>query len=658
MTSPLVDNQQANEGYSETPFRSHVPEMSYNRLPLLIAGSLFLGSLILYLSTLAPSVVTLFDDSLEFQLVTYRLGIAHPTGYPLYTLLGKLFTFLPVGNIAYRVNLMSAVFGAATVSVLCLLIMQESRIVGPKAFDQQGSLRTSLPSYLGSLSGALFLAVSPVFWHQATIAEVYTLNAFFVATILLLAVIPLPTEQSQTRLLWLAFGVGLSLTHHRTMLLLLPAMAVYLLIIYKKEPFSSKTLVRSVLWGILPLLLYLYLPLRGHIGSLDGTYQNSWAGFWQHVSGGGYGTFIFDNPFGQEREATFYLKLLTDQFYTLLPGVAGLLWLILSRSRNILILTGLGFIIYFIFNVFYQVTDIEVFFIPIFVIWAVWSGVGAVWLLQTTIAVKHKVGSWLLTSLLLVYFGVAIGRSFSLNRSQVTESYTWQIHDYGLDILQQPLPQDKSVIAGILGEMTLVRYFQETEGLRNDVETIAADLEADRLAVVERSLNEGKAVYLTRELPGAGERWSLNAVGPLIRVHQEPVMQPPNISHKLERRVTDSIMLLGYEVSRPPHTGMGAAPVRLTLLWQATSVPARDLKVSARLLDAGREPVTGTDAVPVHFAYPTTAWRRGEIIMDVYDLILPVDAPQGSYQPLIIWYDPDQNAAEIGRVTLEAIWVE
>ena len=82
-----------------------------------MTGGLFIASLTLYIISLAPSVVTLFDDSLEFQLVTYQLGIAHPTGYPLYTILGKLFTLLPAGNVAYRVNLMSAVFGAAAVAL-------------------------------------------------------------------------------------------------------------------------------------------------------------------------------------------------------------------------------------------------------------------------------------------------------------------------------------------------------------------------------------------------------------------------------------------------------------------------------------------------------------------------------------------------------------
>jgi len=98
------------------------PRLRYTAI--LIAGMLFIAGLALYIATLAPSVVTIFDDSLEFQLITYQLGIAHPTGYPLYTLLGKLFTFIPVGNVAYRVNLMSAVFGAATVALTYLLILQ------------------------------------------------------------------------------------------------------------------------------------------------------------------------------------------------------------------------------------------------------------------------------------------------------------------------------------------------------------------------------------------------------------------------------------------------------------------------------------------------------------------------------------------------------
>jgi hypothetical protein len=95
----------------------------------------------------------------------------------------------------------------------------------------------------------------------------------------------------------------------------------------------------------------------------------------------------------------------------------------------------------------------------------------------------------------------------------------------------------------------------------------------------------------------------------------------------------------------------------LTLFWQTLASLSTDLKVSARLLTTTGEPIAVVDAIPVHFAYPTTAWRPGEIVTDVYDFELPLDTPPGSYTPLIIWYDPAQNAAEVGRVTLGSITV-
>ena len=218
-----------------------------------------------------------------------------------------------------------------------------------------------------------------------------------------------------------------------------------------------------------------------------------------------------------------------------------------------------------------------------------------------------------------------------------------------------PAPDEPAAIVGILGEMTLLRYFQQTLNRRPDFETVAADAEADRLAAVEKLLTEGKSVYLTRELPGAAERWSLSAAGPLIRVNPAPQTAPPDFSTPANQAVTSEIALLGYDVTRPPHTGQGLAPVRLSLFWQVINSIAVDLKVSVRLLNSTGESVAVVDAVPVHFAYPTTAWRPGEIIADVYDLNLPAGAPSGQYTALIIWYNPDQNAGEVGRIEVGPI---
>jgi hypothetical protein len=257
----------------------------------------------------------------------------------------------------------------------------------------------------------------------------------------------------------------------------------------------------------------------------------------------------------------------------------------------------------------------------------------------------------------LIIFVFIIIQIFQTTLPVLTARNTWQVHDYGLDMLQQPLPEHAAIV-GILGEMTLLRYFQQTENRRPDLETVAADGEADRLAAVEKLLAEGKAVYLTRELPGAPERWSLGAVGPLIRVYPQPAAAPGQMDFTVNQPVTPEISLLGYDISRPPQTGPGPAPVRLTLFWQVAAPVTASLKVSARLLNPAGEAVAAADAIPVHFAYPTSAWRPNETVTDVYDLRLPVNASPGSYTPLLIWYDPAQNAAEVGRIELEPVTVQ
>jgi prepilin signal peptidase PulO-like enzyme (type II secretory pathway) len=85
-------------------------------LPFLIG----ILSLALYVRTLAPSL--LYGDIAEFQTLSYTLGMTHPSGYPTQIIFGKLFTFLPFGDIAYRVNLMSAFFGALAVANVYLIV--------------------------------------------------------------------------------------------------------------------------------------------------------------------------------------------------------------------------------------------------------------------------------------------------------------------------------------------------------------------------------------------------------------------------------------------------------------------------------------------------------------------------------------------------------
>jgi len=181
-----------------------------------------LAAFSLYAYTAAPGIVTFFDDTLEFQTVAPAFGIAHPTGYPLYTIIGGIWThLLPIGTWAGRLNLFSALCAAITVGLV-------AAITARLATDRNGA-----PNPWAGLTAAICYGLGPVWWSQATVAEVYALHGLFVAAILATAIginQTLPNQQrfdQRMALLMLLFGLGL--THHRTILLLAPPVALYLL---------------------------------------------------------------------------------------------------------------------------------------------------------------------------------------------------------------------------------------------------------------------------------------------------------------------------------------------------------------------------------------------------------------------------------------------
>jgi hypothetical protein len=636
-------------------------ELLLRRRELFGGAVIFVGALALYWRTLAPSVATIFDDSLEFQVVCPTLGIAHPTGYPLYTLLGKFFTLIPIGDAAYRVNLMSAFFAAFTVVLIYLIV------------------RVLTDNSLSALFASLAMAVSPVFWSQAVIAEVYSLNAFFTALVIYLllrweadrrqrpaAVGQVPRPALPNNLLLAAFAYGLSLTHHRLMLLLAPAMALFVWLTVRPprswwiaNPPPLKLISRLILLFLAPLLLYAYVPLRGlHTSSLDGTYQNTWSGFLRHVTASGYNVFITGNPLAQSRPLSFYWELLVSQFGWV--GVAlGLVSLLASvRKPKSSSLLGVAFALNAAFVLTYRVADIEVFAIPAFLIYAIWIGIGADLILNLGTRLAERVlpqadakASAFCHLLLAALFLLQPLALLIDNFPELDMSQRWAVYDYGVDILNQPL-EDKAAIIGILGEMTLLRYFQRMEGLRPEVATVVADRDEERLAALEDALDAGQAVYVTRPIHGLPERYSLSALGPLIRVRGAPVTAIPTPQHPLAIDLTDSLHLLGYDAAlMSPHQ---QTTVRLTLHWQVLAPVGADYKVSARLLDGEGNQVVQMDSVPVHNTYPTSRWKVGETLTDVYDLTVPPDTLPGQYRLLVILYEPD-TLAEVGRAELGTV---
>ena len=614
------------------------------------ALGLSLAALLLYVATLAPTVATVFDDSLEFQVVLPSLGIAHPTGYPLYTLLGWLASRLPVGDLAYRVNLLSALAGAAAVGIMFLTARR------------LGSGR------LPAAAMTVVFALSTTWWSQATIAEVYTLHGLAVALILYLTL-----SGQGTRAPWLALVFGLALAHHRTTLLLAPGVAVYLLWRDPGVLRRPRDLARLALAFLLPLALYLYLPLRGQsVTSLDGAMVSTWDGFWRHVLASDYGSFLSANPLAIERPASYPLRLLLSQMglAALLLGLVG--WLRWPKQPRQWTLLALVFAANLVFALGYKTADVDVFYIPVVMVWLLVAAAGLSWLLARLAAWLDSLDlgtgrAWqlILTALLLLALLVQPLRTTAqvLGKRTIpetcavmlavgetpaftpTRSDNWNALNCGLAMLDQALPPQSTII-GLQGEITLLRYLQMDRGLRPDVQLIDIDREDQRLAAVEAELAAGRPVFVTRELPGLAERYSLSAAGPLVRVWPAGAAEAPPLAEALDIPFGDALRLTGFELAEQP--AQGARWLRLSAAFRVDAPVDEALKVSARLVGEDGRVVIARDAVPVHWAYPTTAWRPGETILEIHDFALFEENDLSTLTPLLILYRAS-DGSEVGR---------
>jgi hypothetical protein len=209
------------------------------------AVALFVG--ILYVGTLAPTVLpygapdTLDSPMLQAEVAV--LGVGHPTGYPTYMMLTHLFTYLPFGDPAYLTNLASAVYGAAAVLVVYLAGLRLAR-------------RT-----VAAAVGALAFGLSGAFWSQATIAEVYTLEALLVALVIFVLLV-WRDRRDDRYLLLSAFLVGLSLTHHLTSVLLVPGAVAFVFVADRSVISRTNLMLKCLILSLLGLLPLIYLPIR------------------------------------------------------------------------------------------------------------------------------------------------------------------------------------------------------------------------------------------------------------------------------------------------------------------------------------------------------------------------------------------------------------
>ncbi|NMO22164.1 DUF2723 domain-containing protein [Pyxidicoccus fallax] len=315
--------------------------------------------LLVYLRTLLPGVG--FADTAKFQFVGWVLGTPHATGYPNYLVLNHLFLkAVPFGTLAWRANLLSAVFAVAAVLVMSRLLVALGVRAGVAALV------------------ALAFGLTPTLWSQALAAEVYTLNLLFVAGVTLFFV--RWRQTGARRFFYAACGLyALSFGCHLTMITLLPAIVVWVWTTERRVFWDVRAVCAVLGLIVLGASQYAYIFWRTH--SPDTIYSEMRAGnlseFWWSITGAQFKSLMFmftPRQFLTER-VPMYLGLLWKNLWPFLPLVpVGLLTLWRQRGPwSFLLLGALGNAAY---ALNYGIWDIFVYFIPGYFFLTVLAGVG------------------------------------------------------------------------------------------------------------------------------------------------------------------------------------------------------------------------------------------------------------------------------------------
>jgi len=546
---------------------------------------------------------------MEFQVVATRLGVAHPTGYPLYILLTKLFTYLPVSNVAWRVNLASAIFATAAAVMLYVTVRE----------------LTDRP--LVSLLTTLGFAFSNVFWSQALIAEVYTLHNLFVAVLFWLLLCRTGGEgggDRQSARPWQAmlFLVGLSLTNHLTTLLLVPAIGLALL--WDRPQLRAKAWLVGAGLLLLGLSVYVYIPLRWP-ALHDGRWMTL-GEFFTYISGGQFHDALRLDGWQDPTRWRIVGRLLQEPFgwIGLLAGALGVVDLAV-RDRRALLLTGAPFLAYLAYGLCYYVADISVFVLPAHLILALWIGLGIALAGRLLASIPSLPSVVWCSGLVTIFALLPLSRVWinlpRVDRSGDREGYAW-----GRYVLDQPLAQDSAILADTK-KFAPLYYLQQVEGMRSDIDMVLLGTEELYQADLRHRLGQGQTVYLARYLPHV-EEFYLQSLGPLVEVRSQ-VARGSGAEDTVTASFGDGIQLLSAQVNQDP---LARAIYHVELRWRIEARVHRDLLVRLRLVDAdGQVQWTNEGSRPVNGLYPTNAWAVGVPISDYYEAPVPPWLPPGAY---------------------------
>ncbi len=637
-------------------------------------GDFLLGSFlacsvfVLYVQSLVPSILP--GDPAQFQYIPAVLGIPYPPGFPLYILVGYLWSLLPIGTLAYRMNLLSAVFGALTVGTLFVV-----------------SRRQNL-HWLAALAGASALAFLPPFWQYATFAAEYTLHTLLV--VLLIAFLAEWEQTRQTRWLRLAALVfGFGLTNHPTFLLLAPATMLFVALVAKRELIEKPRLsLSAILLAALPLGLYLYIPLRGQqLFATSTAILPDWQSvvaqgivspFYKQTSGGLLEFFTAQSFVKSVGAQWKWDTLISDwsamisqtvnlpALFAALVGVVAVAWKRANLAAWLLLaFATFTFVTFqYVYTALANVGDwapyFAKFFLPGFIVFVLFAGYGvdavlrAIEVILVRIRVRSIFASGIAVLVVLALVVAAINDLAARHTADLIQQ-SKELEEKWRGVQQYP-PEQGAALMGHWGDLTPLWYFQSAEGWRRDLVGFFPPTDDQ----ANMWIKMGKPLYLAGPLlewaPNIPKDDRLTPWGALVRVSSKQEALPSPLSHSTEVTFADTtprIRLLAFDVLRD--NLRAGEPLDVALYWQPlAALPLGDYVVGLSLDNSVDEPLTRSFPITVSWL-PGNKLDIDQHALGMYRFTIPFAVPQGIYRLRVAVYSipAGKNLAGTPEAALE-----
>jgi hypothetical protein len=459
----------------------HSPLKRWN---LITSISLSAVSFFVYLSTMSRSMS--YIDGGEITTVLWTLGIAHPTGYPLFTLLGYAFIHLPFFHeVVQRANFFAvvctAIAGGTFYYVFLLshvvlatdgkdLDLKKSKKVFLKTDSTALESRSNFAILSASVAATLTLMFSKTFWTQSTVIESYPLQLLLFA-IIFVAWLKLYSSPGKQESFLAGFALGLGFTNHMTTILTVPSLIFLLILMLRTKKLNRRIIQVMILGGALAGLLYLYLPIRAsqhpllNWGNPDNLKRFIW-----HVTAKQFRTWMFSSfDVFQHQLNVFYSNLYTEFRVSILIAVLGFFVSAIYYKKlfwwtTILLVSDL------IYAANYSIHNIESYFLLAYISIVLFITVGFRFIVERLS--QLSLGKTIITFSILFF---PIFSAFS-NYKEVDASKDHAVEMYVRDILTS-LPKNSVIISyqwDIFVSASL--YYQNVDGLRPDVIVIDKEL--------------------------------------------------------------------------------------------------------------------------------------------------------------------------------------